>query len=73
MSFSDIFKTSTQQAVVPKCLKSATIISVPKFLPVSCLNDYHPIALTLIMMKHHFERLVMQHVRTILPLTMVVA
>ncbi|KAL0153065.1 hypothetical protein M9458_051664 [Cirrhinus mrigala] len=47
----DIFNTSLSQAVVPTCLKSTSIIPVPKKSPVSCLNDYHPIALTPIMMK----------------------
>ncbi len=47
----DIFNTSLSQAVVPTCLKSTTIIQVPKKSPVSCLNDYRPIALTPIMMK----------------------
>ncbi len=37
----DIFNTSLSQAVVPTCLKSTTIIPVPKKSPVSCLNDYH--------------------------------
>ncbi|KAL0150126.1 hypothetical protein M9458_054553 [Cirrhinus mrigala] len=36
-------------------LKSTSIIPVPKKSPVSCLNDYRPIALTPIMMKC-FER-----------------
>ncbi len=54
----DIFNTSLSQAVVPTCLKSTTIIPVPKKSPVSCLNDDRPIALTPIMMKC-FERLVM--------------
>ncbi|KAL0180344.1 hypothetical protein M9458_025786, partial [Cirrhinus mrigala] len=47
----DIFNTSLSQAVIPTCLKSTSIIPVPKKSPVSCLNDYHPIALTPIMMK----------------------
>ncbi|KAL0202652.1 hypothetical protein M9458_000670, partial [Cirrhinus mrigala] len=47
----DIFNTSLSQAVVPTCLKSTSIIPVPKKSPVSCLNDYRPIALTPIMMK----------------------
>ncbi|XP_058650447.1 uncharacterized protein LOC131551470 [Onychostoma macrolepis] len=42
----DIFNTSLSQAVIPTCLKSTTIIPVPKKSPVSCLNDYRPIALT---------------------------
>ncbi|KAL0194991.1 hypothetical protein M9458_008563, partial [Cirrhinus mrigala] len=47
----DIFNTSLSQEVVPTCLKSTSIIPVPKKSPLSCLNDYRPIALTLIMMK----------------------
>ncbi len=65
----DIFNTSLSQAVVPTCLKSTTIIPVPKKSPVSCLNDYHPIALTPIMMKC-FERLVMHKIKTSLPNTL---
>ncbi|KAL0150016.1 hypothetical protein M9458_054675, partial [Cirrhinus mrigala] len=56
-------------AVVPTCLKSTSIIPVPKKSPVSCLNDYHPIALTPIMMKC-FERLVMHHIKSNLPNTL---
>ncbi len=58
----DIFNTSLSQAVVPTCLKSTTIIPVPKKLSLSCLNDYCPIALTPIIMKC-FERLVMQKIK----------
>ncbi len=65
----DIFNTSLSQAVVPTCLKSTTITPVPKKSPVSCLNDYRPIALTPIMMKC-FERLVMQKIKTSLPNTL---
>ncbi len=65
----DIFNTSLSQAVVPTCLKSTTIIPVPKQSPVSCLNDYRPIALTPIMMKC-FERLVMHNIKNSLPNTL---
>ncbi len=65
----DIFNTSLSQAIVPTCLKSTTIIPVPKKSPVSCLNDYRPIALTPIMMKC-FERLVMQKIKNSLPNTL---
>ncbi len=65
----DIFNTSLSQAVVPTCLKSTTIIPVPKKSPVSCLNNYRPIALTPIMMKC-FERLVMQKIKNSLPNTL---
>ncbi|KAK1796275.1 hypothetical protein P4O66_009347, partial [Electrophorus voltai] len=53
-------------AVVPTCFKTTTIVSVPKKPTVSCLNNYHPIALTSIIMKC-FERLVMIHIKTQLP------
>ncbi len=59
----DIFNTSLSQAVVPTCLKSTTIIPVPKKSPVSCLNEYRPMSLTPIMMKC-FERLVMHKIKT---------
>ncbi len=65
----DIFNTSLSQAVVPTCLKSTSIIPVPKKTPVSCLNDYRLIALTPIMMKC-FERLVMHHIKSSLPNTL---
>ncbi|KAI4892920.1 hypothetical protein NFI96_001301 [Prochilodus magdalenae] len=38
----------------------------PKKSSVSCLNDYRPIALTPIIMKC-FERLVLRHIKTLLP------
>ncbi|KAK3518527.1 hypothetical protein QTP70_001496 [Hemibagrus guttatus] len=45
------------------CLKTTTIVSVPKQSTVSCLNDYRPVAVTPIVMKC-FERLVMRHIKT---------
>ncbi|KAK1785741.1 hypothetical protein P4O66_003101 [Electrophorus voltai] len=62
----DIFNISLSCAVVPTCFKTTTIVPVPKKPTVSCLNDYHPIALTSIIMKC-FERLVMRHIKTQLP------
>lgn len=47
----DIFNTWLYQAVAPSCFKTATIIPVPKTTTVSSLKDYHPVALTPIMMK----------------------
>ncbi len=44
-------------------------MTVPKKSPVSCLNDYRPIALTSIIMKC-FERLVMHNIKTSLPNTL---
>ncbi|GAA6107798.1 uncharacterized protein LOC121182596, partial [Tachysurus ichikawai] len=45
------------------CLKTTTIVPVPKKSTVSCLNDYRPVALTPIVMKC-FEKLVMRHIKT---------
>ncbi len=65
----DIFNTSVSQAVIHTCLKSTTIIPVPKKSPLSCPNDYRPIALTPIIMKC-FEKLVMHKNKTSLPNTL---
>ncbi|KAK3535226.1 hypothetical protein QTP70_004775 [Hemibagrus guttatus] len=64
--FSDIFNISLSSAVIPTCLKTTTIIPMPKKSPVSCLNDYHPVALTPIIMKC-FERLIMRQIKDLLP------
>ncbi|KAK0132238.1 RNA-directed DNA polymerase from mobile element jockey [Merluccius polli] len=44
--FTNIFNRSLQQATVPTCLKTATIIPVPKSSAITGLNDYRPVALT---------------------------
>ncbi|KAK3535309.1 hypothetical protein QTP70_007661 [Hemibagrus guttatus] len=62
----NIFNISLSSAVVPTCLKTTTIVPVPKKSPVSCLNDYHSVALTPIIMKC-FKRLVMRHIKDLLP------
>ncbi|KAK3570179.1 hypothetical protein QTP86_015802 [Hemibagrus guttatus] len=64
--FTDIFNISLSSAIIPTCLKTSTIIPVPKKSPVSRLNDYRPIALTPIIMKC-FERLVMRQIKDLLP------
>ncbi|KAK3550604.1 hypothetical protein QTP70_000686 [Hemibagrus guttatus] len=64
--FTDILNISLSSAIVPTCLKTTTIIPVPKKSPVSCLNDYRPIALTPIIMKC-FERLIMRQIQDLLP------
>ncbi|KAK1796491.1 hypothetical protein P4O66_009531, partial [Electrophorus voltai] len=61
----DIFKISLSCTVVPTCFKTTTIVPLPKKPMVSCLNDYHPVALTSIM--KCFKRLVMRHIKTQLP------
>lgn len=48
--------TSLAQAVIPSCLKSVTIIVVPKKSSITSLNVYSPVALTQVIMKC-FERL----------------
>ncbi len=60
--FTRIFNLSLAQAVIPPCLKSATIIPVPKKSPTTSPNDYRPVALTPVIMKC-FERLVLQHIK----------
>ena len=42
---------------------------MPNKAKVTCLNDYRPIALTSVAMKY-FERLVMAHIKTIIPDTL---
>lgn len=64
--FTDIFNISLSSTVVPTCFKTTTIVPVPKKSPVSCLNDYRPVALTPVIMKC-FERLVLRHIKTLLP------
>ncbi|KAK3545873.1 hypothetical protein QTP70_016452 [Hemibagrus guttatus] len=64
--FTDIFNISLTSAFVPMCLKTTTIIPMPKKSTISCLNEYRPIAITPIVMKC-FERLVMRHIKTQLP------
>ena len=64
--FTTIFNLSLLQSVVPSCLKSATIVPVPKKNTVSCLNDYRPVALTPIIAKC-FEQLIMSHIKAAIP------
>ncbi len=66
--FTDIVNTSLLLASVPTCLKTATIVPVPKCSTVTGLNDYRPIALTPVVMKC-FERLVMAHIKDSIDVT----
>ena len=66
--FTDIFNQSLSQCLIPPCLKSSTIIPLPKKTTVSSLNDYPPVALTPVIMKC-FEKLVRSHITTSLPTT----
>ncbi|KAI5109292.1 gastrula zinc finger protein XlCGF28.1-like, partial [Silurus meridionalis] len=67
--FTDIFNLSLAQATVPKCLKTTTIIPVPKHSAAKCLNDFRPVALTPIAMKC-FEKLILNHLTVGLPPTL---
>ena len=53
--FSDIFNISLSESVIPTCFKQTTIVPVPKEAKLTCLNDYHPVALASVAMKC-FER-----------------
>ncbi|KAM4624569.1 gamma-crystallin M2-like [Polymixia lowei] len=46
----DIFNLSLAQAVVPACLKTTSIVPVPKHSSATSLNDFRPVALTPIIM-----------------------
>ncbi|KAI3365870.1 hypothetical protein L3Q82_000859 [Scortum barcoo] len=64
--FTDVFNISLSQAGVPTYLKTTTIIPVLKKSSPSCFNDYHPVALTPILMKC-FKWLVLKHIKSVLP------
>jgi hypothetical protein len=55
--YTDILNLSLSQSVVPTCFRMSTIVPVSKKVKVTELNDYHPIALTSVIMKC-FERLI---------------
>lgn len=65
----NIYNMSLSQCIVPSCLKSTTIVPVPKQTAITCLNDYRPIALTPIVTKC-LERLVLKHIKATLPPTL---
>lgn len=58
---------SLGQAAVPSRFKTTTIVPIPKSSAVTCYNDYRPVALTPIIMKH-FERLALSYLRSSMPL-----
>jgi len=51
------------------CFKQTTIVLILKKPPITCLNDYRPVALTSIIMKC-FELLVRTHICSTLPDTL---
>ena len=65
----DIFNISLSSATIPSCFKATTIIPVPKKSLVSCLNDHCPITFTPTIMKY-FERLILRHIKNLLPPTL---
>ncbi len=67
--FTSIFNESLATSVVPTSFKKSVIIPVPKNSKPSCLNDYHPVALTSIVMKV-FERLLKNHICSSIPATL---
>ncbi len=67
--FINIFNLSLLKCTVPTCLKTSTIVPVPKQAAITSLNDYRPIALPPVLMKY-LERLVLHHIRTALPPTL---
>uniref|UniRef100_A0AAV2L2L3 Reverse transcriptase domain-containing protein n=1 Tax=Knipowitschia caucasica TaxID=637954 RepID=A0AAV2L2L3_KNICA len=64
----DIFNLSLRDCAVPNCFKESTIIPIPKKTPVTCLNDYRPVALTSVLMKT-FERLVLDFIKSQIPVS----
>ncbi len=67
--FTSIFNESFATSVVPTSFKKSVIIPVPKNSKPSCLNDYHPVALTSTVMKV-FERLLKKHICSSIPATL---
>ncbi len=66
---SSIFNESLATSVVPTSFKKSVIIPVPKSSKPSCLNDYHPVALTSTVMKV-FERLLKKYICSSMPVTL---
>ncbi len=60
---------SLATSVVPTSFKKSVIIPVPKNSKPSCLNDYHPVALTSTDMKV-FERRLKKHICSSIPATL---
>lgn len=67
--FTNIFNLSLLQCIVPTCLKTSTIVPVPKQAAITSLSDYRPIALTPVITKR-LERLVLHYIKAALPLTL---
>eukprot|EP00064_Thunnus_orientalis_P011537 superscaffoldBa00001673_g11568 len=68
--FTDIFNLSMAQTVVLTNFKTASIVPVPKLSTATALNDFHPVALTPNIAKR-FKTLVLSHLKSCLPATLV--
>ncbi|XP_029938457.1 NACHT, LRR and PYD domains-containing protein 3-like [Salarias fasciatus] len=64
--FTKIINLSLTQSTIPACLKSATMIPVPKKSATTSHKDHRPVALTPIITKC-LERLVLNHIMSCLP------
>jgi len=58
-----IFNLSLIQSTIPSCLKTTTIVPLPKKSPPACLNDYRTVALTPIIMKC-FESVILAYIQS---------
>ncbi len=65
--FTSIFNESLTTSVVPSPFKKSVIIPVPKNSKPSCLNDYRPVALTVMKV---FERLLKRYICFFIPATL---
>ncbi|KAK3541687.1 hypothetical protein QTP86_000755 [Hemibagrus guttatus] len=63
---STVSSDSSDGEILDTCLKTTTIIPMPKKSPVSCLNGYRPVAVTPIIIKC-FKRLLMRQIKDLLP------
>ncbi|KAK1794175.1 hypothetical protein P4O66_011076, partial [Electrophorus voltai] len=67
--FTNIFNLSLTLRIIPSSFKRSTIVPIPKKPRPSDLNDYHPVALTSVVMKC-FEKLVRDFITSSLPASM---
>ncbi|KAK0149066.1 putative RNA-directed DNA polymerase from transposon X-element [Merluccius polli] len=67
--FITIFNMSLANFTVSSCFKKSTIIHVPKKINPASLNDYHPVALTSVVIKC-FEKLIKDYICSSLPETL---
>ncbi len=64
----DMFNMSLERRLVPRSFKEFIMIPVPKKSPVTCHNDYRPIALTSVLMKC-LEWLVLNSIKCQIPVS----